>query len=408
MIVWPEIRLKYLARINERTLPEDTAPDLEFRYIDIGTVGRGNLVAEPEDTNFSAAPSRARRLLRDGDTIVSTVRTYLRAIWPVPTDAKDMVASTGFAVLSPGSELEPRFLAWWAQSDVCVEEIVARSVGVSYPAINPSGIGNLTLALPPRSKQERIADFLDAETTRIDALIEKKERMIALLGRRLRTTIVSEIFLGMQPTARSGKLARLVDLLPGYTFASQSFQSEPEGAVRLLRGVNVTPTGVRWDDTVYLAEDEAQVMTRFALRPADLVIGMDRPLVGTGMRVAVITEGDVPSLLVQRVARLRAKDGADVDYVRFALQSEAFVAYFEPIVTGVSVPHISPEQILAFRLPLPTLPVQRELSGKLREREQQVKMISARLTRQIDLLREHRQALITAAVSGELELSGAA
>ena len=76
------IPLKRLVRINERALPESTDPEREIRYVDISSVGRGKLVKEPERMSFSDAPSRARRLVRQGDTIVSTVRTYLRAVWP--------------------------------------------------------------------------------------------------------------------------------------------------------------------------------------------------------------------------------------------------------------------------------------------------------------------------------------
>ena len=95
-------RLKYVVAINSRSLPEQTPSDLGIRYLDIGAVGRGALVAEPEVTTFGDAPSRARRLVAEGDAIVSTVRTYLRAVWPVRGDTDGLVVSTGFVVLSPG------------------------------------------------------------------------------------------------------------------------------------------------------------------------------------------------------------------------------------------------------------------------------------------------------------------
>ena len=183
------IPLKHLARINERALPATTDPDREIRYVDIGSVGRGELVRRPERMRFADAPSRARRLVRDGDTIVSTVRTYLRAVWPIPGDGDDLVVSTGFAVLTP-TEVDPRYFSWWVRSDTFIEEVVARSVGVSYPAINASELGDLGMYLrllriliPEPRGQTAIADYLDIETGRIDALISKKRRMIDLLDR---------------------------------------------------------------------------------------------------------------------------------------------------------------------------------------------------------------------------------
>ena len=76
MTDWRRWRLKYVSsRFNARALKEDTPPDLEFRYVDISSVGRGELVSEPVSMTFETAPTRARRLVQTGDTIISTVRT---------------------------------------------------------------------------------------------------------------------------------------------------------------------------------------------------------------------------------------------------------------------------------------------------------------------------------------------
>ena len=117
---------------------------------------------------------------REGDTIVSTVRTYLRSVWPIRGDTDDLVVSTGFAVLSP-TDVDPRYFSWWVLSDTFIEEVVARSVGVSYPAINASELGDLRVRVPSLAEQRAIADYLDTETNRIDTLITKKRRMIELL-----------------------------------------------------------------------------------------------------------------------------------------------------------------------------------------------------------------------------------
>ena len=76
---WEAALLKRLARINHRVLPESTDKDYAFKYLDISSVGTGQLVAELETMRFGQAPSRARRVLKQGDTMLSTVRTYLKA-----------------------------------------------------------------------------------------------------------------------------------------------------------------------------------------------------------------------------------------------------------------------------------------------------------------------------------------
>lgn len=95
----------------------------------------------------------------------------------------------------------------------------------------------------------------------------------------------------------------------------------------------------------------------------------------------------------------------NADFVRLALASDAFVAYFEPILTGVSVPHISPDQIKSFRIPLPPRWEQDKIAAALTHTERQQGALCKRLGRQIELLKERRQALITAAVTGELDVT---
>lgn len=194
-----QVPLKHLALLNPETLGEDTRPDLPFRYIDIGTTGRGVLLDEPEAMTFATSPSRARRVLRPGDSILSTVRTYLRAGWTHDGTRDDLVASTGFVCLRPRPGTDPRFLGWLAQADTVVEEVVARSVGVSYPAINPAEVGRIKVPCPPLATQRAVADYIDRETARIHALIAAKRRLAGMLMEKRRMTVTHYSTKGCNP-----------------------------------------------------------------------------------------------------------------------------------------------------------------------------------------------------------------
>ncbi len=97
---WSSWRLKDLARINPDALPEETPPDRAFRYVDISGVDGLGQITGFADMTFENAPSRARRLVASGDVILSTVRTYLRAIAKAPPNSADFVFSTGFLTVS--------------------------------------------------------------------------------------------------------------------------------------------------------------------------------------------------------------------------------------------------------------------------------------------------------------------
>ncbi len=179
---WEVRPIKHWAKLNSRLLTERTNPDYEFKYLDIGTVGTGRLVREPERIKFKNAPSRARRVIHQGDTIISTVRTYLKAIYFVDTPDSDLVASTGFAVLSPGPDVLPEFLSFGIQSSKFIDRVTANSIGIAYPAIAESRLGTFHLAIPPnKTEQASIMEYVRTRSMPFDTAITRTEREISLL-----------------------------------------------------------------------------------------------------------------------------------------------------------------------------------------------------------------------------------
>lgn len=191
---WEVKRLKHFATINDETLPETTDPGMEIAYVDIGNVDSIQGITDSEVMVFEDAPSRARRIVRQGDVIVSTVRTYLRAIAPIETSDVNLIVSTGFAVLRP-RQMDYGYVAYVASAPYFVETVVAHSVGVSYPAINPSELACLDIILPSLDEQCAIAAFLDHETAKIDTLATKVREAIERL-KELRATLISAAVTG--------------------------------------------------------------------------------------------------------------------------------------------------------------------------------------------------------------------
>jgi type I restriction enzyme S subunit len=160
------------------------------------------------------------------------------------------------------------------------------------------------------------------------------------------------------------ELGAVADLLPGYAFKSSSFTDSSSG-IRLVRGDNVAQGGLRWDGAKRWPVDKLDGLEKYELSQGDVVIAMDRPWIDAGLKYASVTKSDVPSLLVQRVARLRARLGLDQGFLRYVVGSPQFTSYILGIQTGTAVPHISGSQIAAYRFRLPDIAEQRRIAGVL-------------------------------------------
>ncbi|GHF79846.1 restriction endonuclease subunit S [Deinococcus ficus] len=199
---WKIQPLKHWVRINTQVLSEATSPESKFNYLDIGSVGTGTLIHKPQVLDFKSAPSRARRITRCGDTIMSTVRTYLNAVYHIDKEYDSLIVSTGFAVLSPRSGTISRFVTYSAQSAAFTNQVTANSVGIAYPAISESRLGSFLVAAPPPTEQTAIVRFLDHADRRIRKAIAAKQKLIRLLQEQKQVIIHQAVTRGLDPNVK--------------------------------------------------------------------------------------------------------------------------------------------------------------------------------------------------------------
>ena len=418
---WSTRPLKRWVTINAEVLPETTVPDRVFRYVDIGSVGTGILIQKPQRLRFAEAPSRARRLVRNGDTLVSTVRTYLKAIYFVDGEADQLVCSTGFAVLTPRVGTVPQFVSYLARSNAFTDRVAADSVGIAYPAIAESRFGSFHVAVPPLPEQAAIARFLDHADRRIRRYIRAKQRLITLLEEQKQALIHQAVTSGLDPNVRLKPSG--VEWLGDVPEHWETWQIGHLGQV----GNGSTPSRSNmgyWDGGTYPWLNSSSVnhspitqadqfVTDLALRechlpqvqPGSVLVAITGQGKTRGMSAVLDTEATIN----QHVAYVTPRnDVIGAEYLQLALSA----AYRELRAisddSGSTKGALTCWDISHFGVPLPPSVEQVEIILVTRQATRTLESASAKAAQEVMLAREYRIRLIADVVTGKLDVREAA
>jgi len=176
---WEVVKLKDVVEIDRESKdPSKEMPDKTFLYVDIDSVeGETGKIRNPKTIMGREAPSRARRVIHENDVIMSTVRPYLKAFAIVPRELDNQICSTGFAVLSCGSNIAPYFLLNVLFSAQTINQCNRMMVGGQYPALNQSQVSEIKIPLPPLSEQQKIADIFSITDRKLELERNEKERL---------------------------------------------------------------------------------------------------------------------------------------------------------------------------------------------------------------------------------------
>lgn len=180
---WPIVRLQEISQVNLKAVdPHKVFSDTKFIYVDISSVENGTGIIH-FDTLITGnqAPDRARRVAKNGDVLLSTVRPNLKAIAFLSDMPENVVFSTGFAVISPKDRFVGKFLYYLLLGDYLQEQMIARMGKGSYPSINQEDVNNLLIPLPPIDLQNEIVKDIEQTQKLVDAnrqLIQRMEQKI--------------------------------------------------------------------------------------------------------------------------------------------------------------------------------------------------------------------------------------
>lgn len=184
---WGVKPLKYLASYDDETLTQsEINSNRKIDYVDISSVEFTKGINGHQEFSTLEAPSRARKIAKKGDTIISTVRTYLKAIAYVNND---YIVSTGFCVVRP-KKINSKYLNYTIMSDSFTGPVSKYAWGVSYPAISSSQLVNIPIPFPESIEEQlSIVDYLDHKMLQINHLIDIKQEQIENINKQRQTLI---------------------------------------------------------------------------------------------------------------------------------------------------------------------------------------------------------------------------
>ena len=330
--------------------------DGDIPWVKISDMLQGSITDTEEKITRLGLENSAAKVLPSGTLLLSIFATIGR------TAILEVEAATNQAIVGltvkDSSRLDQKYLRRFLELKSI--ELKAQARGVAQANINGAILKSLKIPLPSLNEQKRIAEILD----KAEELRAKRRAAIAQLD-SLTQSIFLEMFGDLVSNPKYQHIVMLgdvADVLTGYPFRSQEYVAHGD-SIRLCRGTNVLPGRVDWSDLASWPKSKLLNLDEFYLAAGDILIAMDRPWISEGFKIASVKPVDCPSLLVQRVARLRGQKGIPNEFLYHLLKQPAFTRHCRP--TETTIPHISPKDIKSFAFPLPPIEIQRDFAYRV-------------------------------------------
>ena len=402
---WEIKRLKYnLGLLTEKTDRRTNPVALENieswsgRFIQTETVFEGDGVA-----------------FERGDILFGKLRPYLAKAYLAETAGE---AVGDFHVMRPTKGVDSGLAQYQILNREFIAIVDGSTFGAKMPRASWDFLGNMILATPPTSEQKIIAAFLICETAKIDLAIEKQERLIALLQEQRQAMITQAVTKGLDPSVPmkdSGinwlkkipkhwevrRFKDIIDFQEGPGIMAVDFHDE---GVPLLRIGNLSGDSVALEGCNYLdAKKVEQKWSHYRLQQGDLLITSSASM----GNVSEVLEDAVGSIAYTGIIRLRpSTSNLTMDFIRLIVSSALFSNQIDLLKSGATIQHFGPTHLKEIIVILPPVREQTEIvKSTSRQHAKFNKMIDLS-NRQMNLLKERRSALISAAVTGKIDVRG--
>ena len=380
---WRECTINDIARINPETLTAGTMLNF-INYLDTGNITENKIdTIQYLNNNY---PSRAKRIVKQGDVIYSTVRPNQLHYGYIDNPIENLIVSTGFAVLRVKENCNAKFLYYFLTLPENTDYLsnVAEDSTTAYPSITPEILTSLSLSLPPLPTQHAIAEILSSLDDKIDLLTRQNATLEALAQ-----TYFRQWFVECEPTIPLGEIFNFIN---GHAFKSLTY--ETEGKYRIITIKNVQDGKIDASGSVFVNDIPNGMNSECKLSIGDVLIS----LTGNVGRVGIVTDSDL--LLNQRVAKFLPNDKILLPFFYFMFRQNEMKLYLENIAKGTAQQNLSPVETLKTLIYYDKKMVSGyvEISSPIFE-----KITSNK--RQIQTLQKLRNTLLPKLISGEVRVA---
>ncbi len=388
---------------RQRSPKDDVGPHM-VPYLRAANVKDGELdLSDVKEMNFS--PDEQRRFaLKPGDVLVSEGSGSLAAVgasavWRGEISGTVCFQNTLLRV-RPRATTDARFLAWWCRHAFADGMFASVATGANIYHLSAERLRDLPMTFLAIDRQRAIADVLDVATARIDELIVKKQRLIELARERFGAQLERDL---RSLDCEWVPLKYFVGFREGPGILAADFT---DVGVPLLRLANIVDGTVVLEGCGHL--DQAMVRARWAhlaVKEGELLISGSAASVWPAV-VPSAASGAIPYTGLIRLWPLHGD--VDREFLRYFLASDSFTEQVDRLKTGIGLQHWGPSHLARVRMPVPEPGIQSVLVEAWEQKSRSVSNAEDALRRQVRYLQEHRQVLITAAVTGEIDVPGVA
>lgn len=410
---WTEVPLWSLLQ-RKKELGRPNLPLLSV-YRDYGVIQKDS---RDDNHNRAGADLAAYQVVRAGDVVANKMKTWQGSI--AVSDLEGLV-SPAYIVCSVDTSVHSRFLHYLLRSRPYIAEYRRLSHGVR-PAqwdLRWEDLRNVRLVLPPAGAQRAIADFLDRETGRIDALVEKKRRLIELLEEK-RTALISHVVTkGLDPIVPMkdsgipwlGQIPAHWDAAPTYSryevFLGKMLSKEAASGPNqrpYVRNLNVQWDRIDLTDLATMSFDSYEC-AKYRLRRDDLLV-----CEGGEVGRAAMWRDELEECYFQKALLLvRPWSGSQLPrFLMYVLHAAAHTEVFRVEGNQATFVHLTGEKLRSHRFGFPSCSEQEAIVEHIDDRSDLINQVISKVREQLDLLAEYRQALITTTVTGQINIGAQA